>query len=70
MQKDSFLEVDPAAWSTAPRTDRMMAVFNPETGQHQFLNIRHIIAICIPEEENIRRLRNVATAISQLDPRW
>ena len=34
VQKDTFLEIEPAAWPTPPRTYRMVTVLNPKSCQH------------------------------------
>ena len=69
VQKNSFLEIDPAARPSPPGADRMVAVFDAKTGQGQFLDVRDVIPVRILEKENIRCLGHEATPIGQFDPR-
>ena len=70
VQKDSFLKINPAAGTTTPRANGMVAVLNTETRQHDFLDVGNIIAVSVFQEKNVGRLRDIATAVRQFDARW
>ena len=68
VQKDAFLEIDPATGAATPCAYAVMRVLDAKTGHGEFLDVRDVVAVGILEEENVGGLGDVATAVSQLDP--
>ena len=69
MQEDALLEIQPSSGTSPPGADGVVAVLDPEAGQRQLLHVSDIIPVGIPEEEDIRGLGDVTSAICQRDTR-
>ncbi len=54
MQEDPFLEIDPSAGATTPRADRVVAVFDAESGEYQLFHVRDVVTVGVFEKEDVR----------------